>query len=168
MALSSDYFPTLARYNGWANERLYNACGKLNDADYYAPRASFFGSIHATLNHILVGDRLWLGRLCDKPCPIKALDVILYEDRRELASARAREDARILTLSERWTDEAVIGKSLAYTSVDGTSHTLPLRIVLGHLFNHQTHHRGQVHGLLSQTDVAPPVLDLGYYARDAV
>jgi uncharacterized damage-inducible protein DinB len=166
MTLPADYFPTLARYNGWANERLYTACSKLGDAEYYAPRVSFFGSIHATLNHILVADRIWLGRLCDKPCAIPTLDTMLYEDRRELASARAREDARILAMAERWTDSAV-GGTLTYKAMDGGEFTMPLRLVLGHLFNHQTHHRGQVHGLLSQTEVPPPPLDLGYFIREA-
>ena len=149
----------LAGYNKWANRRLYEACGRLDDADYRAPRPSFFGSIHATLNHILVGDRVWLGRLEGRPSGIKALDEILYVDLAALGAARAAEDERIERLVAS-IDAPALGQPFAYRSMAGQAMSFPLGEILMHLFNHQTHHRGQVHGLLSATKVAPPSLDL--------
>lgn len=160
-----DYFQTLARYNKWANERLYDACGKLSDADYYAERPAFFRSIHRTLNHILVGDRIWLERLTGQPYSGLKLDQVLYEQRTELANARAREDARILALADQWRGSA-LEQDLSYRTTKGDPSTTPVILVLGHLFNHQTHHRGQITDLLMQTSIEPPVLDLIYFLRD--
>jgi uncharacterized damage-inducible protein DinB len=160
-----DYFRTLARYNAWANRRVYDACARLDDATYFQSRQAFFGSIHATLNHILVGDRIWLDRMCGMPATLTSLDILLYAERKELATARAREDARILALSEHWTEES-LARDLVYTNTRGEPNRTPLHLVVGHFFNHQTHHRGQVHGLLSQTEVPPPPLDLIYYIRE--
>lgn len=159
-----DYFQVLARYNEWANEQLYKACDRLSDEDYYRPRPAFFGSIHGNLNHILVGDRIWLGRICGQAPSNLALDSVLYPERIELATARAKEDARILALSETWTEDA-LRRDLSYTNTRGEPHRTRLFLVLGHFFNHQTHHRGQVHGLLSQTGIEPPPLDLIYFLR---
>src|SRR5262245_39063896 len=92
--MNSAYFHRLARYNAWANHRLYDACAQLSVDDYRAKRASFFGSIHATLNHILVGDRVWLSRFQNRPHDIKRLDQILYDDLVSLRTAREAEDAR--------------------------------------------------------------------------
>src|SRR5690606_3479306 len=78
--LNGGYFRRRARYNAWANGRLYEACGRLAPEDYFAPRPSFFGSIHRTLNHILAADRIWLGRLEDQPSEVSALDQVLFAD----------------------------------------------------------------------------------------
>lgn len=161
-----DYFRTLAGYNAWANRRLYDACDQLDPDSYFAPRPAFFGSIHRTLNHILVGDRIWLDRMCGLPATLTKLDTVLYDDRRELATARAREDARILALAETWTD-AALAAMLHYADIRGQPQRTPLHHVVGHFFNHQAHHRGQVHGLLSQTAVPPPPLDMILFLREA-
>jgi uncharacterized damage-inducible protein DinB len=158
------YFVTLARYNAWANHRLYDAVARLGEAEYVKPRVSFFGSIHATLNHVLVGDRLWLARIEEKP-PLKlALNQILYSDLVALRVAREAEDQHIVNLVGG-IEEKRLDRDLLYTDTSGDRHRVPLRLVLGHFFNHQTHHRGQVHGLLSQTSVPPPELDLIYFVR---
>jgi uncharacterized damage-inducible protein DinB len=94
--MNSSYFHRFGRYNAWANRRLYEACAALNPTDYRAPRPSFFGSIHATLNHILVGDRVWMGRLEGAPSGIERLDQVLYDEFSDLRAARESEDARIL------------------------------------------------------------------------
>src|SRR4051794_30228644 len=78
--VNAAYFGELARYNAWANERLYAACGELADTERKAPRPAFFGSIHRTLNHLLVGDRVWLSRLAGEAHGIASLDQELYED----------------------------------------------------------------------------------------
>lgn len=160
------HFETLARYNTWANARLYKACAALRDTEYKKTRASFFGSIHHTLNHILVGDRMWLGRVEEVDPGVDRLDALLYEDFAHLRGARVQEDARIGRVVARY-DTADLAAELVYRNVSGVECRTPLRWVLTHLFNHQTHHRGQVHTMLSQTSVAPPPLDLIYYLREA-
>lgn len=159
-----DHFQTMARYNRWANSRLYDACGMLPDAGYRAPRQAYFGSIHATLNHILVGDRAWLGRIEDVDSGITALDQMLYESFEALRDAREQEDERIMALADRL-DAAKLESVLRYRNMAGEAQQTPLRWVLTHFFNHQTHHRGQVHDMLSQTEVSPPPLDLIYFLR---
>jgi uncharacterized damage-inducible protein DinB len=164
--MGESYFLTLARYNAWANRRLYDACGALPEAEYMKPRAAFFGSIHGTLNHLLVGDRIWIARLERKPNPKITLDQVLYGDLVALRIARQAEDDHLINLvggiAERSLDQP-----LAYANMAGKRYQTPLRLALGHLFNHQTHHRGQAHGLLSQTTVAPPSLDLILYLRES-
>jgi uncharacterized damage-inducible protein DinB len=163
--MSSAYFVTLAHYNAWANRRIYEACARLPEAEYLKSRPASFGSIHATLNHILVGDRIWAARLAHKPNPPLALDQILYADLLALRIARIAEDDHLIQLVGAL-DEHRLDDLLAYSNSEGRRFVTPLRLVLGHLFNHQTHHRGQVHALLSQTGIAPPPLDLIYFLRE--
>jgi uncharacterized damage-inducible protein DinB len=163
-----DYFRTLARYNQWANRRLYAACAQLSEAEYMKPRAAFFGSIHGTLNHNLVGDRVWMGRITGHESGIKSLDQILYGDFAGLRVAREAEDAQIINVIDAM-DLPTLNTTLRYKPLTGNSTAAtPMRFVLAHLFNHATHHRGQAHGLLSQTSVPPPPLDLPYYLREAM
>jgi uncharacterized damage-inducible protein DinB len=159
--VNAAYFGELARYNAWANERLYASCGELADAERKAPRPAFFGSIHRTLNHLLVGDRVWLSRLVGEAHGIASLDQELYEDFSGLRAARGREDRRLITVVAGY-DEAKLAGELAYRNMAGEDKRTPLLQLFGHMFNHQTHHRGQVHGMLSGTSVAPPPLDLLY------
>lgn len=163
--MTPDHFQTFARYNAWANDRLYAACAQLPDADFRASRQAFFGSILGTLNHILIGDRAWLGRIEGVPSGITRLDEILFADLAELKQARVAEDERILKLTEALDTEA-LSRDLEYRTVAGTEHRTPLVWVLSHMFNHQTHHRGQAHALLSQTAVKPPPLDLIFFLRE--
>jgi len=163
--MADGYYSTFARYNAWANARLYGACAKLSEADYLKPRASFFGSIHATLNHLMVADRIWLGRIESRPEKL-ALNQILYGDFTALHVARVAEDDRLIRVVDN-IDPARLDQPLDYLNTRGERFRTPLRIVLGHLFNHQTHHRGQAHGLLSQTPVPPPELDLIFFVREA-
>jgi uncharacterized damage-inducible protein DinB len=160
------YFSQLARYNAWANRRLYEAVGLLPEAEYMRERPAFFGSIHATLNHVLVGDRLWIARVEEREPPKLALDQILYGDLVALRVARLAEDEHIANVVSGIPEER-LDELLHYRTTKGEPQRTPLRVVLGHFFNHQTHHRGQVHGLLSQTTVAPPPLDLIYFLRES-
>ncbi|MBL8699348.1 MAG: damage-inducible protein DinB [Alphaproteobacteria bacterium] len=163
-----EYFRQLARYNQWANRRLYAACARLPERAYLQPRPSFFGSIHATLNHILVGDRIWMGRFTGHESGIRALDQILYPEFAGLQVARQAEDAQIINFVDAL-DLPTLNSTLRYKRLTEPRDSMatPLRLTLGHFFNHQTHHRGQVHGLLSQTDVPPPPLDLLLWIREA-
>lgn len=163
--MTPEHFRTLGRYNRWANRRLYDACAQLDDNEYRKPRPAFFGSIHGTLNHLLVGDRVWLGRIERVPSGVERLDQILYDDFAALRAAREAEDQRILALVDRL-DEAALAQELDYANMAGKPQRTRLDWVLVHVFNHETHHRGQAHGLLSQTVVAPP-LDLIFFLREA-
>lgn len=154
-----NHFQLLADYNALANQTLYDACAKLTDADRKQIRPAFFSSIHGTLNHILVGDRIWLDRFEGKEAPSTGLDAILYEDFEQLRQARVAEDERIRKFTVDLTD-AVFTQSIRYVNNAGYVHTDPMPLLVAHFFNHQTHHRGQVHNLLSQTPIPPPSLDL--------
>lgn len=149
----------MARYNTGANLRLYDACAQLSDAERRRPRPAFFRSIHGTLNHILVGDRIWMARFAGLTVPSTGLDAILYEDFAALRAARTAEDTAIEAFVAGL-DAALLAGSVRYVNNEGRLFDDPVPLLLAHFFNHQTHHRGQVHDLLTQTEVAPPVLDL--------
>src|SRR5262249_15192261 len=151
-----------AHYNRWANTRLYDACAQLSDADRRQDRKAFFGSIHNTLNHLLVGDRVWLGRFTGTDSGITALNQILFDDFAALRRAREAEDDRIQAYVDGC-DVEKLAATFHFKSMDGSASAMPLNQVLGHFFNHQAHHRGQVHAMLTQTDAAAPPLDLIYY-----
>jgi uncharacterized damage-inducible protein DinB len=155
----TENFRTLARYNALANRRLYDACARLTDAERKRRRPAYFGTIHGTLNHLMVGDRLWLARFSGEEVPSTDLGAILYEDFGELRAAREREDARIEAFAAG-IDEGFLMGTLRYVNNEGRTLEDPVDLLVAHFFNHQTHHRGQVHDMLSQTDVPPPVLDL--------
>ena len=158
-------FRIFAHYNAWANEHLYAACETLSETDYLKTRDSFFGSIHMTLNHILVADRVWIARFTDKQSGISALNQELYAEFNGLHVARQAEDALIINYIESLDESSLIGW-LEYTNMAGEEQADEISILLAHFFNHQTHHRGQTHGLLSQTDVIPPSIDLIYFLRE--
>lgn len=155
----SHTFQTLARYNTLANRRLYGACAKLSDAERKKARLAFFGSIHGTLNHIMVGDRIWLARFRGEEVPSTGLDAILYEDFGKLWQARKAEDERIEAFASSLNEE-FLGGTIRYVNNEGKVYDDPLDLLVMHFFNHQTHHRGQIHDMLSQTSIRPPVLDL--------
>ena len=161
-----DHFVTLARYNAWANGRLYHACAALPETDYYARRpAAFFGNLHATLNHILVGDRAWMRRMTGKGDAPDSLDTELYVTLPELRAARTAEDDRILAFVGGL-DESDLARTISYRPITAGPDARPLSELLGHMFNHQTHHRGQAHALLSDAGADSPPLDLIYYLRE--
>ena len=153
------HFRMLSVYNRRANRRLYDACARLADEGRKRRRPAFFGSIHGALNHLLVGDRIWLARFSGEEVPSTGLDTILYEGFAELAEARGREDVRIEEFVAG-IDEGFLNGRIRYENNEGRTLEDPVDVLLPHFFNHQTHHRGQVHDMLSQTDVPPPVLDL--------
>lgn len=158
--ITPDYARTMAAYNRWMNDRLYAACATLSDTERKRDRGAFFGSIHGTLNHLLHGDRAWLGRFTGRDLGCGRLGETLYEDFETLRAERARTDAEI----GAWTtglDRDRLAADFRYTSnVDGITRVLPTWVLVAHLFNHQTHHRGQLTTLLSQLGVDYGVTDL--------
>jgi uncharacterized damage-inducible protein DinB len=153
------HFRSLARYNTLANGILYAACARLSDEELKRPRPAFFHSIHGTLNHIVVGDRIWLARFAGREASSEGLDAILYEDFSQLRAAREEEDRRVERFANELTEDFLHG-TISYRNHEGRIFRDPVPLLAAHFFNHQTHHRGQAHGLLSQTEAAPPSLDM--------
>jgi uncharacterized damage-inducible protein DinB len=159
-------FPMLAAYNGWANRRLYEAAAALSDADYRADRGAFFKSVHGTLNHLLVADRIWMRRFTGEGEAPTKLDAILFEDFGELRDAREAEDARIERYVGGLSDGDLAGRFRYRTINNPRDIEQPLAPALVHFFNHQTHHRGQAHCLLTCLAGTAPSLDLLVFQRE--
>lgn len=160
------HFQMLADYNRWANGRIYNACSTLSDADYRADRGAFFGSAHRTLNHLLVADRIWLRRITGTGTAPMELNVILYEDLADLRNARETEDQRFIQLTGSFEPDA-FSRIVSYTPVTvPTPVSEPLGVMLAHVFNHQTHHRGQIHAILTSLGQPSIVLDMIAFLRN--
>jgi len=163
--MSIDIFRQLADYNNWANRRLYGAAMELSDEQYRRPTGVFFGSLHGTLNHLLLTDRIWLKRLTGKGDHPSALDAILFEDRSELLRARMAEDARLKRVVDGLS-EADLATDVSYQTTSGKPYQQKRQDILMHLFNHQTHHRGQAHSCCSiLAGAEPPSLDLLQFQR---
>jgi uncharacterized damage-inducible protein DinB len=161
-----DHYTTFAGYNAWANRRLYEAAGKLADADYRADRGAFFKSMHGTLNHLLATDRIWMKRFTGQGEAPERLDAIVHEHFADLAAARVAEDQRIVDWIESL-DEAQLQGVIRYRRVSTPEEFVqPLMPALNHWFNHQTHHRGQAHVILTGLGRPAPELDLLFYQRD--
>jgi uncharacterized damage-inducible protein DinB len=127
--------------------------------EYRKHRPGSFGSIRGLLNHILLGDRIWMQRFEGGGLDTPALNTLLFEGFSELRTARAQQDARI----EQFFAGAApdfLSRTFAYVNYQGKSYVETAPVALGHFFNHHTHHRGQVHTMLSQTPVPPPNLDM--------
>jgi uncharacterized damage-inducible protein DinB len=159
-------YTMFADYNHWANERLYDAAAKLADADYRADRGAFFKSVHGTLNHLLVADRVWMHRFDGTGTPPARLDAILHDDFHSLRAARRAEDQRIIAYIARLTEEDFRNRLRYRTVTNPTLMEQDLAPALDHFFNHQTHHRGQVHGLLTAITGEAPPLDLLFFQRE--
>jgi len=159
------YFAMMAAYNAWCNERIYEAVALLPDTDYRADRGAFFKSIHGTLNHLLAADRIWLKRMTGKGDAPDRLDPILFDGLADLRQARRSEDERIIGYVEGLS-EADLAARIRYRGITNPAEVeQPLGSILMHVFNHQTHHRGQVHCLLTGLGRDGPVLDLAAFQR---
>lgn len=154
-----EWFRQLARYNRVANERLYGACSNLDDAEYRKTRAVSFGSIHALLNHLLLADRIWMSRFEGGGAVTPALNTVLFEQFSDLKSARTEEDARIEDFFDQLSD-AFLAREFRYVNNKGLPYEERAPVAVGHFFNHQTHHRGQLHAMLAQMPVSAPSFDL--------
>ena len=156
-----------AGYNAWCNERLFATAAQVSDADYRADRGAFFKSLHGTLNHLLIGDRIWMRRFSGGGEAPPSLDAILYDDFAQLRAARRSEDDRI-TRYVAGLREDDLAKTIRYrTVVNPQDIEQDLAPALDHFFNHQTHHRGQAHALLSAIvgNERTPSFDLIIYQR---
>ncbi len=158
--ISGDYCRLMARYNAWMNERLYAACAELPSHERTRNRGAFFASIHGTLNHLLWGDRMWLGRFVGPSCDSPPFGADMFGDFDELWRERQATDTAMLQWAGNVTD-AWLESTIEYVSkVDRKTRRLPAAIASVHLFNHGTHHRGQLTTLMKQAGTDPGVTDL--------
>jgi uncharacterized damage-inducible protein DinB len=149
--VSPAFVRTMAAYNAEMNRRLYGAAAALDDAERRRDRGAFWGSIHGTLCHVLWGDRQWMSRLAGWPKPeVGAGDSAgMIQDFGELRAARSKLDADISAWAES-VDEAWLAQDQTwYSGAAGRELSKPRGLLLAHFFNHQTHHRGQAHALLT-------------------
>lgn len=157
----------LAAYNQWMNERIYQVCAEIPDAERKADRGAFFKSIHGTLNHILLADRLWMARFTGGEFRVDSLDQELFADVEDLRRERAITDGDIVRWVNGLDDEMLAGE-LTYTSmVNPEPRSFPMAKAVAHFFNHQTHHRGQLTTLLSQLGLDYGVTDLIWLPEEA-
>jgi uncharacterized damage-inducible protein DinB len=155
-----------ARYNRWMNRSLYDCAARLTDAQRKEDVGAFFKSIHGTLNHLLVGDSVWMGRFQGPVFVPASLAAELHADFTELRRAREAMDARIIDWAANLTDE-VLASELKYTSIANPQpRAMPMGLAVAHFFNHQTHHRGQVTTLLMQRGIDPGVTDLMWAPKE--
>ena len=159
------HFRMMAAYNAWANDAVYAASEALGQAERDRDLGAFFKSITGTLNHILVGDRIWMKRFTGEGDAPKTLDTVLFADFGKLRAARQAEDARIKGWVETLDAKALAGRFTYLTVTDMRTVSQRLAPALAHLFNHQTHHRGQVHAMLTALARPSIELDLIYFQR---
>jgi uncharacterized damage-inducible protein DinB len=141
----------MAAYNAEMNRRLYAAAARLSDAERRVPRGAFWGSIHGTLTHILWGDRQWMSRFDNWPKPATPIkqSAQMIENFSELAATRSEADADIIGWAHQ-VDDTWLGEDMAWFSgAAGREMHAPKSLLVAHFFNHQTHHRGQVHAMLT-------------------
>lgn len=156
--ISPSYVRTMARYNSWQNTSVYAASEQLTDTQRKENRGAFFGSIHATLNHILWADQIWLSRFGAAAPPAKtglSDSTALFDQWDALKSERQRFDGVIKDWADRFEPSGCEGDLTWHSGLAGRELTRPKALVLMHIFNHQTHHRGQVTAMLTGFGVDP-------------
>lgn len=161
-----DHLQTLARYHRWATQRLLTAVDGLPEADYRRPAGLAFGSMHGTLNHLLVAEeQLWLRRFAAGASPQLALDALLEDDRAALAQRLLAACRAWLPLLDQWPDSRLNGM-IEYRRLGGEATALPFAATLAHVFNHGTHHRGQISAVLTAGGQPAPVLDMVFMLQE--
>ena len=158
------YVQRMARYNRWQNENLYGVADRLSDGERRKERGAWFGSIQGTLSHILWGDQAWMNRLAGTPKPQGGIpeSASLFTDWNDLKAKRQSFDRTILdwagTVEQQWLD----ADHTYYSFAIEREVTKPRWVLVTHMFNHQTHHRGQVHSMLTQAGGRPSDTDLPF------
>jgi uncharacterized damage-inducible protein DinB len=150
-----------AGYNQWMNDKLYALAAELSDEERKRDVGAFFGSLHGTLHHLILADRIWLSRFEGTTL---TQDPSLATDFDKLRAARKIEDERILRFAGALTESAMTA-DFSYKNMHGDPFTHPLWWAVSHAFNHQTHHRGQATTLLMQLGKDPGVTDLIAFLR---
>ncbi len=160
------HFCVLMGYNAWCNQRLYSAVVALSDDMYRAEHKHFLGSIHGTLNHLLLTDRLWLDRMQrGLSVPVPKLDDIVYQEFAELRKARKLLDDSLISFVDGL-DDGAFNSFIQYRSSKGGTPKLTVVEILTSMNIHQNHHRGQVHHMLSVSGTVAPSLDFPTYIEE--
>ena len=159
------HFMMFAAYTQWANNRIYDAALELTDEEFNRPVGAVFGSLMGTLNHLLVTDRIWMKRFTGEGDAPAALDAIVHKGLGALRVSRETEDRRIIDWVESLSEKALAGRFTYMTVTDMRTVSQRLAPALAHLFNHQTHHRGQAHMILTVLGKPSVPLDLIYFQR---
>jgi uncharacterized damage-inducible protein DinB len=160
--ITASHSQLMAQYNEWMNSRMYVLCASIPDAELHRDRGAFFRAIYASLNHIAYGDLAFLSRFTGTPSVVPEPGADLFGTFSLLRAERATLDKRILAWSESLSP-AWLAQPLTYTSkIDGKSRTVPKWVLVTHMFNHQTHHRGQVTTLLSQMGLDVGATDIPF------
>ena len=160
-----DHYRMFAAYNAWANRTLYETVGALPDEAWRKNLGAFFGSLHGTLNHLRATDRIWMKRFTGAGEAPARLDAVLFEDFAGLRKAREAEDVRLAAFVDSLSEERVAA-DFTYSPISNPGIiTHPLGPALTHLFNHQTHHRGQCHAMLTALGGPSLALDLIFFLR---
>ncbi|MET1415828.1 DinB family protein [Roseibium sp. HPY-6] len=155
-------FQRMAKYNAWMTEKAYVAAGKMSDEDRKADQGAFFKSVHSTLNHILFADRVWMSRFSETSYATNGMGVDIYDAFPELRSAHLEMSRDILAFADQLTPDW-LDQNMTWTrSTDGVSRQRPRWLLVLHMFNHQTHHRGQLSTLLTQAGIDIGVTDLPF------
>jgi len=158
------YVRGFSAYSSEMNRRIYSAAERLSDAERSLDRGAFFGSIHGTLNHLLFGDQVWMSRFAGWPKPDKpgTESARLYDDFAQMQAKRAEIDAAIEAWAADLTEGWLAGELTWYSGIAQSDMTAPRTVVLVHMFNHQTHHRGQAHALLTAAGEKTGDTDLAF------
>lgn len=153
---------TMARYNAWQNRGIFGCADALDDAARRQDRGAWFGSIHGTLSHLMWGDLIWMSRFDGGPPPQGGIagSAGLFPDWDALRSLRDTTDARIAAWAATLTADRLAGDLTWYSGAAGREVSKPLAMLVVHFFNHQTHHRGQVHAMLTAAGARPGDTDL--------
>jgi uncharacterized damage-inducible protein DinB len=159
------YFELLARYNIWANQRLITGLAALDDATWHGDQGLFFQSIHGTFNHLLVVERVWTGRITAKPSGITDLAAPQAAERGDLCTQLLAQNE--ITRSVMTKLPEPLPERVAYRTLDGIPMDMPTEPVLAHIFNHATHHRGQITAAAHRLGLRIQELDIPYFLRDA-
>jgi len=163
--ITTTHAQLMAQYNEWMNTRMYALCATLPETELHKDRGAFFQSIYGTLNHIAYGDLAFMSRFTGHPGIVPEPGADLFGTFSQLRTERSALDERIRVWSESLSP-AWLAEPLTYTSkIDGKTRTMPRWVLVTHMFNHQTHHRGQVTTLLSQMDLDVGATDIPFMSQ---
>ena len=168
--ITPDYARFMARYNRWQNRSIYTAADGLADEQRKSDQGAFFKSIHATLNHALWGDQLWMNRFVGTPAPLSPDipgSVAQYDSWHELKRQRAIMDDVMIDWAAMMDTTWLEGELSWYSKAMKRDFTNPVTVLVLQIFNHGTHHRGQVHAMLTRLGATPDDTDIPFMPDDA-
>ena len=165
--ITPEYCVLMARYNRWQNAELLKSMESMTDADLRADRSAFFGSIFATVNHLLWGDTLWISRFDGGGGPAetditKTDTTDMTHTLTEWSTERFRTDARLVTCAKGVTHLDLTGDLKWYSGSVQSDVSKPRAMCIVQMFNHQTHHRGQVHAMLGAANAPMYTTDIPF------